>query len=47
MRPMRKVAIPMTSKVAISVALRPMRSPYVPKSQAPSGRARNPTKKIA
>ena len=47
MTPMRKVAIPMKRRVAIRVALRPMRSPYVPNSQAPSGRPRKPTKKIA
>ena len=47
MTPIRKVAKPIRSRVAISVALRPMRSPYVPKSQAPTGRAAKPMKKMA
>jgi hypothetical protein len=46
MTPIRNVARPMKRSVAIKVALRPMRSPYVPKSQAPIGLARKPTKKM-
>ncbi len=38
--------MPVTSKVAIKVALRPIRSPKWPKIAAPIGRPTNPTKKM-
>lgn len=41
--PITAVASPIASRVAISVALRPMRSPQWPKIAAPTGRAANPT----
>ena len=41
------VPTPMISSVAISICLRPIRSPKWPNSTLPSGRARNPTAKVA
>jgi hypothetical protein len=40
---MRKVAMPISSSVEISVVLRPIRSPKWPKIIAPIGRATKPT----
>src|SRR2546421_10360836 len=43
-RPIKTVAIPMSRRVAISVDLRPTRSPNQPKKAPPIGRARQPSK---
>ena len=41
--PIRTLAMPISSSVEISVALRPIRSPQWPKIAAPTGRAAKPT----
>ena len=41
--PISVLAMPISSSVEISVALRPMRSPQWPKIAAPTGRAAKPT----
>jgi len=46
-RPTATVARPVTSNVAIRVALRPIRSPQWPNIAAPIGRPTNPMKKTA
>ena len=44
--PIPVVATPINTNVVTSSAFRPMRSPKWPKSAAPTGRARNPTKYV-
>ncbi len=44
---MRAVARPMPVSVTMNVYLRPTLSPSQPKTNAPSGRMRKPTEKIA
>ena len=46
-KPIKNVAIPMVSREATSVALRPIRSPKCPKRTEPIGRATNATPKVA
>ena len=44
---MSVLAMPISSRVEISVALRPIRSPKWPKMAAPTGRAAKPTAYVA
>ena len=46
-RPIAAVPTPMISSVRISIFFRPIRSPKCPKISPPTGRARNPTAKVA
>ena len=46
-KPISAVETPISTRVTMSVALRPIRSPQCPKIAAPIGRAANPTKYVA
>ena len=45
--PMSAVAVPISTTLMIRVGRRPMRSPRLPNSTAPSGRATKPTPNVA